>query len=67
MQRRLPAVVLASEQFAGLAERIIGSNSISASPLVVIAGNPEYVNEAALMKLADTALMQTIDKLTKSA
>lgn len=64
IRRGRPAVILASDQFAGLARQIVRSNQVPASVLVVIPGNPEYVTGEKLTALADRALESGVDQLT---
>jgi hypothetical protein len=67
IRRGRPAVQLVTEQFIALASAVMRSNQLAESTIVMVPGNPEYVSKEELMRLADRALAQSVDKLTAKA
>lgn len=66
MKRGLPAVVVYTEQFSQLAKAIMRAQNVPDSIGILIKGNPEFISDAALMKVADEVARDCIARLTTS-
>ena len=58
-------MVITTEQFEQLAKVIMKSQNVPASVAIHIKGNPEFIPDDELMKVADQVLEQAIERLTK--
>lgn len=61
----LPAVVVATEQFEKLARVIMKSHRVPASIMIMIGGNPEFIDDDELGKVADRVLAEAVERLTR--
>lgn len=52
MRKGLPTVIVVTKQFDKLARAILRSNKVADSIIILLAGNPEFISEAQLRKLA---------------
>jgi hypothetical protein len=66
VKRRLPAVVVYTEQFSQLAKAIMRAQNVPESIGILIKGNPEFIAEEALMKVADQVAVAAIERLTSA-
>jgi hypothetical protein len=64
VKRRLPAVVVYTEQFSKLAKAIMRAQNVPESIGILIKGNPEFISDEALMKVADEVAAGAIERLT---
>ena len=58
-------MVITTEQFEQLAKVIMNSQNVPASVAIHIKGNPEFISDDELMKVADKILVEAIERLTK--
>ncbi len=65
MKRHLPAVVVYTEQFSQLAKAIMRAQNVPESIGILIKGNPEFISDEALMKIADEVAAGAIERLTR--
>ena len=59
-------MVIATEQFEKLAKVIMKSQIVPESIMVMIKGNPEFVADDELSKIADRVLNEAVEKLTQA-
>ena len=58
-------MVITTEQFEQLAKVIMKSQNVPESVAIHIKGNPEFIADDELMKVADKILVEAIERLTK--
>ena len=63
IRRGVPAVVIATGQFVGLAKVMMRSRRVPETIAVVIAGNPEFLDETAFDPLAAQVLADMLQRL----
>ncbi len=61
----MPAVVVYTDQFSQLAKAIMRAQNVPESIGILINGNPEFISEEALMKVADEVTAGCIERLTR--
>jgi hypothetical protein len=60
----MPAVVVSTEQFKQLATAIMRSQRVPESIAIEIKGNPEFIGDDELSRVADEVIEQVAGKLT---
>ena len=66
MKLGLPAVAVTTDQFENLARTIMKSRNVPDSIMILIKGNPEFISDDELNKVADHVLEEAVRKLTGS-
>ena len=61
----MPAVVVATEQFAKLAKVIMRSQNVPESIAIMVKGNPEYIAQAELDRVCDEVVEDVLVRLTR--
>ena len=61
----MPAVGVSSQQFIKLARTVLRSQKVPDTIAIEIAGNPEFVTEQELMRIADEVTAQAVQRLTE--
>lgn len=57
-------MVIVTEQFETLAKTVMKSRNVPDSVAVMIKGNPEFISDDELMKVADGVLEDVVERLT---
>ena len=63
----VPAVGVASQQFIKLARTVLRSQKVPETVAIEIAGNPEFVSEEELRRIADEVTAKAVRRLTGKA
>lgn len=64
MKKGVPAIVIVTEQFEALAKTVMKSQNVPESVAVMIKGNPEFISDDELTKVADGVLEDVVERLT---
>jgi hypothetical protein len=65
--RGLPAVVISTERFNGLALAMMRAQRVPASTAIEIKCNPEFVGDDELAGIADALIEEAVARLSRSA
>ncbi|MDO8531536.1 MAG: hypothetical protein Q7T26_05115 [Dehalococcoidia bacterium] len=64
-QRGVPAVALVTQRFLALAQAVARGKGVPNLPIVVLPPNVDYMSEAELGPVADTAFDEAVSKLVR--